>query len=61
MDNKRIYELTKPPYIPILKGMYLIDGATPKQFGIRKLNKKGVTRWCYIKDLLGKQNGYGEE
>lgn len=22
---------------------------------------EGVTRWCYIKDLLGKQNEYGEE
>ena len=39
-DNKKIYELTKPPYIPILMRTCLIDSGTPKLFGQRKLNKR---------------------
>ena len=40
MDNKSMYTLTKPPYIPFLRDAHLIDDITPKQFGERKLNNK---------------------
>ena len=39
MENKKLQEWSKPPYIPTLKD-FLIDEGTPKNFGVKILNRK---------------------